>query len=134
MEQVISHIQTFRDYFHYHIKASKAYIHSRMRKRTADFLQGEHQLFKSHKVGGGRILTLTSSTTCETRERGTRAKDGDRKVLQGAGLDSDGIQAHLWWYFEELIGVSPLIDVDDARVHGVFMQEITVYSHSLCAL
>ncbi|PGG96805.1 hypothetical protein AJ80_09777 [Polytolypa hystricis UAMH7299] len=35
----ISHIQTFRDYFHYHIKASKAYIHSRMRKRTADFLQ-----------------------------------------------------------------------------------------------
>ena len=41
MKDVISHIQTFRDYFHYHIKASKAYIHSRMRKRTADFLQGE---------------------------------------------------------------------------------------------
>ncbi|RCI14565.1 hypothetical protein L249_6376 [Ophiocordyceps polyrhachis-furcata BCC 54312] len=39
MPIVISHIQTFRDYFHYHIKASKAYIHSRMRKRTADFLQ-----------------------------------------------------------------------------------------------
>ncbi|KAK5990491.1 Actin-related protein 2/3 complex subunit 2 [Cladobotryum mycophilum] len=39
MAAVISHIQTFRDYFHYHIKASKAYIHSRMRKRTADFLQ-----------------------------------------------------------------------------------------------
>ncbi|KAK7431137.1 Arp complex subunit [Neonectria magnoliae] len=39
MADVISHIQTFRDYFHYHIKASKAYIHSRMRKRTADFLQ-----------------------------------------------------------------------------------------------
>jgi len=38
-EHVISHIQTFRDYFHYHIKASKAYIHSRMRRRTADFLQ-----------------------------------------------------------------------------------------------
>ncbi|EEH11167.1 ARP2/3 complex 34 kDa subunit [Histoplasma capsulatum var. duboisii H88] len=35
----ISHIQIFRDYFHYHIKASKAYIHSRMRRRTADFLQ-----------------------------------------------------------------------------------------------
>lgn len=40
--EVISHIQTFRDYFHYHIKASKAYIHSRMRRRTADFLQGKH--------------------------------------------------------------------------------------------
>ncbi|KAI9845785.1 MAG: ARP2/3 actin-organizing complex subunit Arc34 [Thelocarpon superellum] len=38
-EDAISHIQTFRDYFHYHIKASKAYIHSRMRRRTADFLQ-----------------------------------------------------------------------------------------------
>lgn len=38
-EESISHIQTFRDYFHYHIKASKAYIHSRMRRRTADFLQ-----------------------------------------------------------------------------------------------
>ncbi len=40
-QETISHIQTFRDYFHYHIKASKAYIHSRMRRRTADFLQGE---------------------------------------------------------------------------------------------
>ncbi|ERS96081.1 hypothetical protein HMPREF1624_07617 [Sporothrix schenckii ATCC 58251] len=39
MPEIISHIQTFRDYFHYHIKASKAYIHSRMRRRTADFLQ-----------------------------------------------------------------------------------------------
>ncbi|KAI0393519.1 Arp2/3 complex [Xylariaceae sp. FL0594] len=39
MADVISHIQTFRDYFHYHIKASKAYIHTRMRRRTADFLQ-----------------------------------------------------------------------------------------------
>ncbi|CCU76087.1 ARP2/3 complex 34 kDa subunit [Blumeria hordei DH14] len=38
-DEVISHIQTFRDYFHYHIKASKAYIHTRMRRRTADFLQ-----------------------------------------------------------------------------------------------
>ncbi|KAL8879807.1 MAG: hypothetical protein Q9198_002653 [Flavoplaca austrocitrina] len=38
-QETISHIQTFRDYFHYHIKASKAYIHSRMRRRTADFLQ-----------------------------------------------------------------------------------------------
>jgi len=46
MAEVISHIQTFRDYFHYHIKASKAYIHSRMRKRTADFLQGILQILR----------------------------------------------------------------------------------------
>ena len=25
-EEVISHIQTFRDYFHYHIKASKVWL------------------------------------------------------------------------------------------------------------
>ena len=39
-EEVISHIMTFRDYFQYHIKAAKAYINTRMRRRTADFLQG----------------------------------------------------------------------------------------------
>nr|AFK48145.1 unknown [Medicago truncatula] len=38
-EETISHIQTFRDYFHYHIKAAKAYMHSRMRRRVADFLK-----------------------------------------------------------------------------------------------
>ena len=54
MPDVISHIQTFRDYFHYHIKASKAYIHSRMRKRTADFLQGTVRRIASEHV---RVLT-----------------------------------------------------------------------------
>lgn len=54
-EEVISHIQTFRDYFHYHIKASKAYIHSRMRRRTADFLQGKSCLLPlSFCSGDGR--------------------------------------------------------------------------------
>ncbi|KAJ7224423.1 arp2/3 complex 34 kDa subunit [Mycena pura] len=33
----ISHIQLFRDYLHYHIKCSKAYMHSRMRHRAAEF-------------------------------------------------------------------------------------------------
>jgi len=33
----ISHIQSFRDYLHYHIKCSKAYMHSRMRHRVAEF-------------------------------------------------------------------------------------------------
>jgi actin related protein 2/3 complex subunit 2 len=35
----VSRIQLFRDYFHFHIKASKAYMHSRMRARVADFLK-----------------------------------------------------------------------------------------------
>lgn len=35
----ISRIQLFRDYLHYHIKCSKAYMHSRMRYRVAEFLK-----------------------------------------------------------------------------------------------
>lgn len=35
----ISHIQLFRDYLHYHIKCSKAYMQSRMRFRVAEFLK-----------------------------------------------------------------------------------------------
>lgn len=39
MQSTISHIQLFRDYLHYHIKCSKAYMHSRMRARVAEFLK-----------------------------------------------------------------------------------------------
>lgn len=68
MEQVISHIQTFRDYFHYHIKASKAYIHSRMRKRTADFLQG------AFLVGVSMLLKNTNGKQfCAGRDPRTRS-------------------------------------------------------------
>lgn len=35
----ISRIQLFRDYLHYHIKCSKAYMQSRMRHRVAEFLK-----------------------------------------------------------------------------------------------
>ncbi|KCV69707.1 hypothetical protein, variant [Fonticula alba] len=38
-QNTISLIQTFRDYLHYHIKCSKAYMHSRMRARVTAFLQ-----------------------------------------------------------------------------------------------
>ncbi|KAK9765738.1 Arp complex subunit [Basidiobolus ranarum] len=38
-EKTISQIQLFRDYLHYHIKCSKAYMHSRMRQRVSDFLK-----------------------------------------------------------------------------------------------
>ncbi|KAL2024165.1 hypothetical protein VTK56DRAFT_9321 [Thermocarpiscus australiensis] len=65
MPDVISHIQTFRDYYHYHIKASKAYIHSRMRRRTADFLQvlrrarPDHEE-KERKTASGRTFKVGS--------------------------------------------------------------------------
>ncbi|KAF8339654.1 putative ARC35-subunit of the Arp2/3 complex [Cantharellus anzutake] len=38
-EETISRIQLFRDYLHYHIKCSKAYMHSRMRHRVSEFLK-----------------------------------------------------------------------------------------------
>ncbi|RUP50374.1 Arp2/3 complex, 34 kd subunit p34-Arc-domain-containing protein [Jimgerdemannia flammicorona] len=38
-EETISRIQIFRDYLHYHIKCSKAYLHSRMRARVTEFLK-----------------------------------------------------------------------------------------------
>ncbi|KAI8364655.1 Arp2/3 complex, 34 kd subunit p34-Arc-domain-containing protein [Radiomyces spectabilis] len=38
-EETISRIQVFRDYLHYHIKCSKAYMHTRMRARVRDFLR-----------------------------------------------------------------------------------------------
>lgn len=66
MASVISHIQTFRDNFHYHIKASKAYIHSRMRKRTADFLQVLRRARpeneeKERKTASGRTFKVQGS-------------------------------------------------------------------------
>ncbi|WWC90824.1 uncharacterized protein L201_005761 [Kwoniella dendrophila CBS 6074] len=38
-QSTINRIQLFRDYLHYHIKCSKAYMHSRMRYRVAEFLK-----------------------------------------------------------------------------------------------
>jgi len=38
-EKTIDNIQTFRNYLHYHIKCSKAYMHTRMRNRVKLFLQ-----------------------------------------------------------------------------------------------
>lgn len=38
-EKTIDCIHTFRDYLHYHIKCSKAYLHTRMRARTTDLLK-----------------------------------------------------------------------------------------------
>ena len=82
MPIVISHIQTFRDYFHYHIKASKAYIHSRMRKRTADFLQGM------------RLATFTDSRHIDLQIVLRRARpeneERERKTASGRSFKVQG--------------------------------------------
>ncbi|VDP81759.1 unnamed protein product [Echinostoma caproni] len=38
-EKTINLIHTLRNYLHYHIKCSKAYLHMRMRAKTAEFLK-----------------------------------------------------------------------------------------------
>ncbi|VDN60597.1 unnamed protein product [Dracunculus medinensis] len=38
-ENTINLIHTFRNYLHYHIKCTKAYMHSRMRAKTNDFIK-----------------------------------------------------------------------------------------------
>lgn len=53
----ITTIQLFRDYLHYHIKCSKAYMHSRMRHRVAEFQKVLNRAKPEDKevaAGGGR--------------------------------------------------------------------------------
>lgn len=40
-EKIVSLLTGFRNYLHYHLKATKTYMHMRMRKRVAGLLQGE---------------------------------------------------------------------------------------------
>lgn len=39
IDHLLDTLPSFRDYLHYHIKCSKAYLHQRMRAKTADFLK-----------------------------------------------------------------------------------------------
>ncbi|KAK4684681.1 actin related protein 2/3 complex, subunit 2, partial [Tremellales sp. Uapishka_1] len=56
----ISRIQLFRDYLHYHIKCSKAYMHSRMRHRVAEFLKvlnrAKPEVITEKKTATGRTF------------------------------------------------------------------------------
>jgi actin related protein 2/3 complex subunit 2 len=79
---VISHIQTFRDYFHYHIKASKAYIHSRMRRRTADFLQG-----KLSPLLAATPTNSYSPSKSSSRHRRERTQNGKWPIIQSTAID-----------------------------------------------
>lgn len=55
----ISHIQMFRNTLHFHIKASKAYMHQRMRARVSEFLKilnraKPEQVEKERKTAAGK--------------------------------------------------------------------------------
>lgn len=56
-ENTIDLIHTFRDYLHYHIKCSKAYMHQRMRAKTNDFLKILNRARPESKAGGKKTFT-----------------------------------------------------------------------------
>ncbi|KAL3108516.1 hypothetical protein niasHT_015438 [Heterodera trifolii] len=58
-DNTISLIHTFRDYLHYHIKCSKAYLHTRMRSKTNDFLK---VLNRALPEGKAEKKTITGRT------------------------------------------------------------------------
>lgn len=55
-DNCISHIQYFRNYFHYHIKCSKAYMHSRMRHRVKEFLKVLNRAKPENVDNDGRAI------------------------------------------------------------------------------
>lgn len=59
-DNTINLIHIFRDYLHYHIKCSKAYIHCRMRAKTAEFLKVLNRARPEKK--GGEKKTITGRT------------------------------------------------------------------------
>lgn len=65
-------MQLFRDYLHYHIKCSKAYMHSRMRTRVAEFLKVLNRAKPDVAAGEGARKTascvLPSSSGVQWKE------------------------------------------------------------------
>nr|CAG4646327.1 EOG090X07NU [Macrothrix elegans] len=56
-DNTINLIHLFRDYLHYHIKCSKAYIHSRMRAKTSDFLKVLNRARPEPKTSEKKTIT-----------------------------------------------------------------------------
>ena len=71
-------IHLFRDYLHYHLKCSKAYIHSRMRAKTSDFLKvlnrakiEDETAKKKNSTMGSKKIGYTARMTSMTPPRET---------------------------------------------------------------
>ena len=61
LENAVSLLASFRNYLHYHIKASKTYLHMRMRKRVVGWLQvlnrAVPQVETEKKLASGKTFT-----------------------------------------------------------------------------
>lgn len=56
-DNTINLIHIFRDNLHYHLKCSKAYIHSRMRAKTAEFLKVLNRARPDKRTGEKKTIT-----------------------------------------------------------------------------
>ncbi|KAL1494150.1 hypothetical protein ABEB36_009794 [Hypothenemus hampei] len=56
-DNTINLIHMFRHYLHYHIKCSKAYIHSRMRAKTSEFLKVLNRARPENKATDKKTIT-----------------------------------------------------------------------------
>ena len=89
----ISYIQTFRNYLHYHLKCSKAYMHSRMRKRVESLLlilnRSRPPPFepKQKKTIGGKTFTRAGEGASAAAPGGGRgrARGAGRSFGRGRG-------------------------------------------------
>jgi len=72
-ETTIDNIQTFRNYLHYHIKCSKAFIHTRMRTRVRNFLQVLNRARSDQ--GGAEKKTITGKTFKRADDPQTESMD-----------------------------------------------------------
>uniref|UniRef100_A0A8C1Z2H7 Arp2/3 complex 34 kDa subunit n=1 Tax=Cyprinus carpio TaxID=7962 RepID=A0A8C1Z2H7_CYPCA len=66
-DNTINLIHTFRDYLHYHIKCSKAYIHTRMRAKTSDFLKVLNRARPDAEKKEMKTISQTLGCNLETR-------------------------------------------------------------------
>jgi len=73
-EVSIDNIMTFRNYLHYHIKCSKAFLHTRMRNRVRSFLQilnrakSEQGIEKEKKTMSGKTFKRSDDPQQEAQE------------------------------------------------------------------
>jgi len=72
-EKTIDNIQTFRNYLHYHIKCSKAFMHTRMRNRVKSFLQVLNRAKSAPETAERR--TITGKTFRRADEQQSTAED-----------------------------------------------------------
>nr|CAD7459116.1 unnamed protein product [Timema tahoe] len=86
-DNTINLIHMFRDYLHYHIKCSKAYIHSRMRAKASDFLKVLNRARPEPKVTEKKTITRNSQHNLKDKlSLSQKVSSGHESRLYSLGL------------------------------------------------